>query len=76
MRIRRLSDIAAQTAEHELCLMLMRPANAEEPNLAINRFADSMHEYAELISVGEAKAKILVSMMALPSGKFVYSQEF
>ena len=76
MRIRRLSDIAGRTAENQICLMLTRPANADEPRMAITRFADSMSEYAELISVGDAKAIISVEMMAIPSGEITYSKSF
>jgi PleD family two-component response regulator len=76
MRIRRLSDIAGRTAAHEICLMLMRPANEEEPKMAIKRFADSMAEYAELISTASTKATISVEMMAIPSGEITFSQEF
>lgn len=76
MRIRRLSDIAGRTAAHQICLMLVRPANADEPKMAISRFADSMAEYAELISTSEVKAVINVSMMALPSGEITYTKDF
>ena len=75
MRIRRLSDIAAHTAENQICLMLMRPANREEPKMAIERFTDSMSEYVELISVGEAKANVNVKMMAVPSGHITFSKD-
>ncbi len=76
MRIRRLSDIAGHTAQNELCLMLMRPANADEPKMAIERFADSMGEYAELISTSDAKAVVNVKMMALPSGELTFNKDF
>lgn len=76
MRIRRLSDIAGRTDTNQLCLMLTRPANADEPRMAITRFADSMAEYAELISTSTAKAVINVSMMAVPSGEMTYSKDF
>lgn len=76
MRIRRLSDIAGRTAAEEICLMLTRPANAEEPKMAINRFAESMAEYAELIGVNGAKPVITVMMMCLPSGQITYEQNF
>jgi response regulator RpfG family c-di-GMP phosphodiesterase len=76
MRIRRLSDIAGRTAPHEICLMLMRPANAEEPKMAIKRFSDSMSEYAELISSSDTKAVVRVEMVAIPSGEVTFSQEF
>jgi len=76
MRIRRLSDIAGHTAVNQLCLMLMRPANDQEPQMAIERFADSMAEYAELISVGDAKAVVNVKMMAIPSGQVTFDKDF
>jgi hypothetical protein len=76
MRIRRLSDIAGHTAENQLCLMLMRPANKEEPKMAIERFADSVAEYAELISVGDAKALVNVKMMAIPSGTITFNRDY
>jgi len=76
MRIRRLSDIAGRTAENQICLMLTRPANADEPKMAISRFADSMSEYAELISTSDVKAIINVEMMAIPSGEVTYSKDF
>ncbi len=75
-RIRRLSDIAGRTAENQICLMLTRPANADEPRMAITRFADSMAEYAELISTSDAKAVINVSMMAIPSGEETFTKDF
>lgn len=76
MRIRRLSDIAGHTAVNQICLMLVRPANADEPKMAISRFAESMVEYAELISPSDVNAIINVSMMALPSGETTFSKDF
>jgi len=76
MRIRRLSDIAGRTAKSEICLMLMRPANDEEPKMAINRFVEAMAEYAELIKMPNVETVISVSMMAIPSGEITFYQEF
>jgi PleD family two-component response regulator len=76
MRIRRLSDIAGRTATEEICLMLSRPSNADEPVMAINRFAESMAEYAELIAVGDATPVINVQMMAIPSGEVTFEKDF
>lgn len=76
MRIRRLSDIAGRTALNEICLMLTRPANAEEPKMAIKRFAESIAEYVELIAVGDAKPVVRVTMMALPSGEMTFDKDF
>lgn len=76
MRIRRLSDIAGRTAPEEICLMLSRPANDEEPKMAINRFAESMAEYIELIPVNDIKVTINVKMIAIPTGEVTYDQNF
>lgn len=76
MRIRRLSDIAGRTASNEICLMLVRPANEDEPKLAFNRFSESMAEYCELISTKDAKAEIGVYMMELPTGEIAYKKIF
>ena len=76
MRIRRLSDIAGRTAPEEICLMLSRPANADEPKMAINRFVESMEEYAELIPAGDAKPIINVKMMAIPTGEITFDKDF
>jgi hypothetical protein len=76
MRIRRLSDIAGRTADEEICLMLTRPANADEPKMAIKRFAESIAEYVELIGVGDAKPVVTVTMMAVPSGEITFEKDF
>ena len=76
MRIRRLSDIAGRTAQHQICLMLVRPANADEPKMAISRFSESMAEYAELIALKDVETVITVSMMRLPSGEIIFTKDF
>lgn len=74
VKIRRLSDIVGRTAPNELCLMLVRPMNQNEPIMAVQRFADSMSDYAPSISEADAKAQLSVHLMALPSGKIVFSE--
>ena len=76
MRIRRLSDIAGRTAPEEVCLMLTRPSTADEPAMAIRRFAESIAEYIELIGVGDAKPVVNVRMMALPRGEMTFDKDF
>jgi len=75
VRIRRLSDVVGRTAINELCLMIVRPVNHNEPFMAVNRFADSMADYSDLICISDAKAHISVHMMALPTGKIMFSKE-
>lgn len=75
VKIRRLSDVVGRTAMNELCLLIVRPMNQSEPLMAVNRFADSMMEYADMVSSGDAKAQISVHLMAVPSGKVLFSKE-
>jgi CheY-like chemotaxis protein len=75
-RIRRLSDIAAQTAQHEFVLMLMRPQNDEEPFLACNRFAENLQEYHDLISVAPTPAEVSVYLFTAPSGDILVEHKF
>jgi CheY-like chemotaxis protein len=75
-RIRRLSDIAAQTAKHEFVLMLMRPQNDEEPYLACNRFAESLQEYHDLISLASTPAEITVHLFLAPGGDILVDHKF
>lgn len=76
MRIRRVSDIAGRSAQHQICLMLLRPTTPDEPKMAVSRFAESMAEYAELISTKEVRAVVTVSMMELPTGHVIFSKDF
>lgn len=75
-RIRRLSDIAAQTASYEFVLMLLRPQNDEEPFLACNRFAENLQEYHDLISVAQTPVHINVSLFTIPSGDILIEHNF
>jgi GGDEF domain-containing protein len=75
VKIRRLSDIIGRTAPNELCLMISRPMNRNEPVMAVNRFTDSIMEYADLFISGDARGKISVHMMAIPSGRILFSKE-
>ena len=75
-RIRRLSDIAAQTAKHEFVLMLMRPQNDEEPYLACNRFAESLQEYHDLISLSSIPAEMSVNLFIAPGGDILVDHSF
>lgn len=74
VKIRRLSDIVGRTSTNELCLMIVRPMNQNEPLMAVQRFADSIADYAPMISAGDAKAQLSVHLMAIPSGRVVFSK--
>ncbi|HEY0901751.1 MAG TPA: diguanylate cyclase, partial [Micavibrio sp.] len=45
VRLRRQSDIIAQTGKNEFCLMLQRPMYETEPMEAANRFADALRRF-------------------------------
>ena len=75
VKIRRLSDIIGRTAVNELCLMISRPMNKNEPVMAVNRFTDSIMEYADMFVVGDARANVSVHMMSIPSGRIIFSKE-
>lgn len=75
MKIRRLSDIAGRLSESEICLMLIRPKNADEPSLAVERFVDTMKEYIDLISINDAKIILNINVMAIPSAEVTFSKD-
>jgi PleD family two-component response regulator len=75
VKIRRLSDIIGRTAVNELCLVVSRPMNKNEPIMAVNRFSDTLMEYADMFVDGDARAKVSVHMMAIPSGKILFSKQ-
>ena len=68
VRLRRQSDIIAQTGKSEYCLMLQRPHYETEPMEAASRFADSLSKNAELAMAGSTKVQIYVSLIDLPVG--------
>lgn len=70
-RIRRLSDIIGQTADHEFTVMMLRPAREDEPMMAVNRFANEFREVHDLISTTSIPVELDISLLCLPSGVIV-----
>jgi PleD family two-component response regulator len=68
VRLRRQSDIIAQTAKHEYALLLQRPQYDTEPVEAANRFADSLAKYDDILSSGGMPGEITVRLVSLPVG--------
>lgn len=68
VRLRRQSDIIAQTAKYEYALMLQRPQYDTEPVEAANRFADSLAKYDDILSSGGMPGEIAVRLVSLPVG--------
>lgn len=68
-RIRRQSDIVAQTGKSEYCLMLQRPQTPTEPIDAANRFGDMLGGIEEVCVAGGGPVQIHVSLIDVPVGK-------
>lgn len=75
-RIRRLSDICGHTESYEYTLLLLRPAKEDEPFLAANRFAETLQEYHDLISLSQTPAEISVSLFTAPAGDVLVEHSF
>ena len=74
-RMRRQSDILAQTGAQEYALLLQRPNYPNEPVDAAMRFADTLSRNRELMASTRAKVEVLVSLVEIPSGMLIASHE-
>lgn len=68
-RIRRQSDILAQTGKHEYALLLQRPNYPTEPTEAALRFADTLTASKELLGTTSTPVELLVTLVEIPSGR-------
>lgn len=68
VRLRRASDIIGQVSANEYALLLMRPANADEPIEAANRFADALSRCQDLVAIPNLDVEISVSLVEIPTG--------
>jgi PleD family two-component response regulator len=68
VRLRRQSDIIAQTGKGEFCLMLQRPMYETEPLEAANRFADALNKFNDIVPSDSASVEIGVTLVDLPVG--------
>ncbi len=68
VRLRRQSDIIAQTGKSEYCLMLQRPQYETEPMEAAGRFAEALAKNEDLAMAGGSKVEMFVSLIDLPVG--------
>ena len=68
VRLRRQSDVLAQTGKNEYCLMLQRPIYATEPAEAANRFADALGRLEDICASDNTKVEVAVTLLELPSG--------
>ncbi len=67
-RLRRQSDIIAQTERYEYALLLQRPVYETEPNEAANRFAESINGFGDLFKVDGIVPEVQVKLIDLPAG--------
>lgn len=68
VRLRRQSDILAQTGENEFALLLQRPLTETESADAAKRFASALDDQADITSTGVTDLFIDVSLVHLPTG--------
>lgn len=68
VRLRRQSDIIAQTGKSEYCLMLQRPQYETEPMEAASRFAEALAKNEELRMAGSTKVELYVTLIDMPVG--------
>ncbi|HEY8189128.1 MAG TPA: DNA-binding response regulator [Micavibrio sp.] len=68
VRLRRQSDIIAQTGKSEYCLMLQRPQYETEPLEAAGRFAEALAKNEDMMMAGGSQVELFVSLIDLPVG--------
>ncbi len=68
VRLRRQSDIIAQTGKSEYCLMLQRPQYETEPMEAANRFAEALAQLEDIASSDNATVDVHVTLLDVPVG--------
>lgn len=69
VRLRRQSDIIAQSRENEYALLLLRPMSESEPIEAAHRFAESLSKCTDIPSDPRMPVNIRVYLMRLPTGE-------
>lgn len=69
VRMRRQSDIIAQTRKNEYALLLIRPLTESEPVDATHRFAESLSRCHDLPLNQKMTVEIKVALMRLPTGE-------
>ncbi len=69
VRLRRQSDIIAQTAPYEYALLLQRPIYETEPNEAANRFAETITKFKDLFDKDGIKPEVQVNLIDVPVGR-------
>lgn len=68
VRLRRQSDIIAQTESFEYALLLQRPLYETEPTEAANRFAEAIANFEDLFAKDGIGPEVSVRLVDLPVG--------
>lgn len=68
VRLRRQSDIIAQTGRSEYCLMLQRPQYDTEPMEAANRFAEALSQLDDIAQGANVAVDVHVTLVDVPVG--------
>lgn len=68
VRLRRQSDIIAQTGKGEYCLMLQRPQYVTEPMEAANRFTEALSGFKDLFESENEQVELYVRLIDIPIG--------
>jgi CheY-like chemotaxis protein len=68
VKLRRQSDIIAQTKKAEYCLLLQRPQYESEPMDAANRFADALGGFEDIYNSSSSNIEVYVRLIDLPIG--------
>ncbi len=71
VRLRRQSDIIAQTAKWEYALLLQRPIYETEPVEAANRFAEALHKCTDIQANPLVDIEMSINLIDLPIGALV-----
>lgn len=71
VRLRRQSDIIAQTGVNEYALLLQRPLYETEPKEAANRFAEAVATFEDLYKTDGIKPEISIILTDLPVGSHI-----
>ena len=72
VRLRRQSDILAQTGENEFALLLQRPQTPTESVDAAKRFSSALDDQTEVTSTGIPDLFLEVTLVQVPSGAMDY----
>ncbi|MES2728732.1 MAG: response regulator [Pseudomonadota bacterium] len=76
VRLRRQSDIIAQTGQAEFALLLQRPVFEAEPMDAANRFAVALKKLTDYSGIQGLEVLVRLDLVELPSGALPITHEF